>query len=122
MLSWVQKVLPQPPETPQKTEEDTEPEPEPELEPEAKPESEPEPPLEPEPEPEPETAPEEDVPEDQTLVRGEGARAGWSCCSGTHSLGHLIPMGCSRKKAGASRTCGHWLSAHLSEATQVQSG
>ncbi|XP_008573354.1 PREDICTED: cyclic nucleotide-gated cation channel beta-1 [Galeopterus variegatus] len=59
MLSWVQKVLPQPPGTPQKTkmEEEEEAEPEPELEPE--PEPEPELETEAEPEPEPETAPEE---------------------------------------------------------------
>ncbi|OBS75230.1 hypothetical protein A6R68_14227 [Neotoma lepida] len=78
MLGWVQKVLPQPPGTPQKTEEGAEPQPEPELESEAKPEPEPEPQLEPEPqpepEPEPETAPEEAVPVVQSLVRGEEAQ------------------------------------------------
>ncbi|XP_012409618.1 cyclic nucleotide-gated cation channel beta-1 [Trichechus manatus latirostris] len=75
MLSWVQKVLPQPPETPQKAkmeeqdeadpdmEPELEPEPEPELEPEPEPEAEPEP--EPEPELEPEQEPEPEAELDQ---------------------------------------------------------
>ncbi|XP_004395888.1 PREDICTED: cyclic nucleotide-gated cation channel beta-1 [Odobenus rosmarus divergens] len=49
MLSWVQRVLPQPPGTPQKTK----------TEEEEEEGAEPEPEVEPEPEPEPETAPEE---------------------------------------------------------------
>lgn len=76
MLGWVQRVLPQPPGTPQKTEETAGQQPEAESKPEANPQSEPEPQQEPEPEPEPEPAPEpapeEAVPEVQALVRGEG--------------------------------------------------
>ncbi|XP_042528796.1 cyclic nucleotide-gated cation channel beta-1 [Dipodomys spectabilis] len=73
MLGWVQKVLPQPPGTPQKTkleeEEITEPQPEPqgELQPELD--------LQPEPQsqPEPEAAPKEAVPEDEALPHEEPA-------------------------------------------------
>lgn len=78
MLGWVQRVLPQPPRTPQKTEEAAGPQPETESKPEAKPQPEPEPQPKPEPEPEPEPesepepAPEETLPEVQTLVRGVG--------------------------------------------------
>lgn len=61
MLGWVQKVLPQPPGTPQKTqaveEEAEDAEPEPELESEA--------------------APEEAEPEEQSPVREEWARGVW---------------------------------------------
>uniref|UniRef100_A0A8C0WLM4 Cyclic nucleotide-gated cation channel beta-1 n=1 Tax=Castor canadensis TaxID=51338 RepID=A0A8C0WLM4_CASCN len=67
MLSWVQKVLPQPPGTPQKTKleekaEGAEPQPEPEPEPEPEAES----------EPESETAPKEAMPEEEPLVRSGG--------------------------------------------------
>lgn len=67
MLGWVQRVLPQPPGTPQKTEEAAGPQPETESKPEA-----PDPEPLPEPEPEPEPAPKEAAPEVQALVRGEG--------------------------------------------------
>ncbi|XP_028626286.1 cyclic nucleotide-gated cation channel beta-1 isoform X2 [Grammomys surdaster] len=75
MLGWVQRVLPQPPGTPQKTEQAAGPQPETESKPEAKPLPEPEP--QPEQEPEPEPAPEEAVPEVQALppqepMEGEG--------------------------------------------------
>lgn len=64
MLGWVQRVLPQPPGTPQKTrmeeEEGAGPEPEPDLEAE----------LEPAPEPDP--APQQAKPEGALLVRREG--------------------------------------------------
>lgn len=80
MLGWVQRVLPQPPGTPQKTVETAGPQPETESKPEANPQPEPEPQQEPEPEPEPEPesepepepVPEEAPPEVQALVRGEG--------------------------------------------------
>ncbi|XP_073911487.1 cyclic nucleotide-gated channel beta-1 [Castor canadensis] len=66
MLSWVQKVLPQPPGTPQKTKleekaEGAEPQPEPEPEPEPEAES----------EPESETAPKEAMPEEEPLPPNE---------------------------------------------------
>lgn len=64
MLGWVQRVLPQPPGTPQKTkmeeEERTEPEPEPALV------------MELEPEPEPKTAPQEAELEDESPVSSGG--------------------------------------------------
>lgn len=66
MLGWVQRVLPQPPGTPEKTkvqeEEGAEREPEPELEAEL------------EPEPEPGTAPQEARLEEESLVRSRGCR------------------------------------------------
>ncbi|KAM9192141.1 cyclic nucleotide-gated channel beta-1 [Dugong dugon] len=88
MLSWVQKVLPQPPETPQKAkmeeQDEADPEPEPEPEPELEPEQEPEPEaeLDQETEPEHEMAPEEaelenePLPPKEPFVEEEVARAG----------------------------------------------
>ncbi|XP_031196825.1 cyclic nucleotide-gated cation channel beta-1 isoform X2 [Mastomys coucha] len=75
MLGWVQRVLPQPPGTPQKTKEAAGPQPETESKPEAT--SPPDPEPLPEPEPEPEPAPEEAAPEVQALppeepMEGEG--------------------------------------------------
>lgn len=58
MLSWVQRVLPQPPGTPQKTKMEEEEE-----------GAEPEPEVVPEPEPETETAPKEAERGDESLVR-----------------------------------------------------
>ncbi|XP_051057886.1 cyclic nucleotide-gated cation channel beta-1 [Phodopus roborovskii] len=107
MLGWIQKVLPQPPETLQRTEEVAETQPEPELEPEAKPEPEPEPQLEPE--PEPETAPEEDVPEEvQTLV------IAWNIFLGDVRLqpGCMAPVGATGMEGTAlNQVCGHSIEA-----------
>lgn len=83
MLAWVQRVLPQPPGTPQKTEMEEEEEgPEPVLE------------VKLEPEPQPEIALQEAELEEEPLVRNEGKEAhpGWPCCSGTSQLGAAASM------------------------------
>lgn len=75
MLSWVQRVLPQPPGTLQKTKQEEEgTEPEPELE------------------PKPETAPEETEIEEVSLVRTEGpGKSRWPRCSENPRLGSVAP-------------------------------
>lgn len=106
MLSWVQKVLPQPPGTPQKTKleekaEGAEPQPEPEPEPEPEAES----------EPESETAPKEAMPEEEPLVRSGGPGRP----QGLPNLGHMLPTNLVQQRKLVPEKCGGHLVQHSNE-------